>query len=170
VSAFREWLDAIGRITGQPVIPRGEDGQAAVERARARIADAFGVPLPMVRGDRLTDNPGPALLDYGLARCVPVSEVAPADVRRRIVGELYGREFAVWFPAREQQPPGHVWVLACWSPVDSGTHRPEVLACCRTCTVADGAHVVRGPGRCALEYAASKLDQLPPPVPPGPEG
>lgn len=126
MSAFREWLEALGRL----------------ERA-------------------LAPEPGPALLPWAAAKLVPVSEVAQPDVRRRIEGALYGREFTVWFPAREAQPAGHVWVLATWSAETSGTHRPEVLAACRTCT--DASHermgttgVIVGPAACVLR--ASEVD------------
>jgi len=133
MSAFREFLDSLERILGQPVVPRGE------------------VPL--------APEPGPVLLSWELARLLPLSALVQADTagRRRVAGDLYGREFTVWFPAEDRQPLGHVWALALWSSEDSGTHRPEVQAVCVTCTAprarALGPTTIVSPAACVLRCA-----------------
>lgn len=140
MSAFREWLEAIGRTLGRPVVLRGEDGPiVAAERELER---------------RLASDPGPALLPWARARLVPISDVFSDRRRRKLEGTLYGRPFTVWCPPTDSRPAGHVWVLACWSPEDSGTHRPEVQAACRTCTDALLDHLeprtIVGPAACVL--------------------
>lgn len=118
-------------------------------------------PHGLSSADRpLASDPGPALLRWELAQCVPVSWTGPHDTRQQIMGEFYGRSFSVWFPGREVQPAGHTWVLACWPAKTSGTHRPEVQAACRTCTDELLDHLeprtIVGPAMCVLRAAEDR--------------
>ena len=137
MSAFREWLEALGRITRLAETQRSQETQES--------------PV-------LADEPGPALLRWDLARLLPLAALVQADTagRRRVAGELHGRQFVVWFPAASRQPAGHTWALALWNSEDSGTHRPEALGVCVTCTAPSGSpwpgpSVVVGPARCVLD-------------------
>lgn len=113
MSAFREFVEALGRIMDKRAA--GRDGESqAIARARKHLAR----------------DPGPRLLDPNLAGFVP----GAGDV----AGEVYGRKFAITFPDPDTQPLGHVWGLFTWAPDRSGTERPEVRAVCRTCSLAAG--------------------------------
>ncbi len=124
MSAFREYLESLGRILGRPVAVRGD--------------------LVHDEAPRLAASGGRGLLHWEDAVSIPYERRGDDRRRGRVDGEFFGTPFTVWFPAMEAQPPGHVWVLACWRPERSGTHRAEVLAACRTCS--DAALAAGGPG------------------------
>lgn len=132
MSAFREWLDAIGRTLGYPVVERDGDVDAARERLVAALAP----------------EPGPRPLDWSSAMFIPSSPDRRAHVT---IGEFYGRPFQVLFPSGPASD-GHVWGLACWPVKVSGTGQPEVRAACRTCSDAAGWCV--GPLACVTSAEA----------------
>jgi len=128
VSAFREFVAMLGRLTGR------QDPELVVWVDELQ---QWARPLAV--------EPGQALLPWNRAALAVVNPTT-----RECGGEVYGRSFRVRFPASGLRREGHAWALATWAPDTSGTGLAEARAVCRTCSVANGWTV--GCAACATEF------------------